>query len=540
MVAPSSPSAALEPVTLRVSTYGVQCVSWHPPRAQWSDGGCTVGRQSGLALGHCLCSHLSFFGSAFWVVPVQVDVVRTAEYFGRVTKNPVLALLLGVLYALYALGVAWARWMDVRDRPQVRPATLASEDPCAQYRYALRIGLPGPHGPGVVGIRLRGSGGDGTAHLLPAGTSACWLREPWPLGELRSVWLWQEGGREQPAQYVTQATILDPQQGGCAHFPCHTWLVPAEDGPSSPRGFWAAPPPRVTFWALLRQGTLRGLREEHTLLVLLRPPAHTPFTRVQRLSCGLCLLLCSALISLMFWEVPPQESPQLLRLGHPQRRLLASRQSLRTAVQALSTARQLPSLAALQESWRPEVDLDRLLQLLVRLVRLDHKGMEDSPSVDAPRILGAQPSSRLDLLHRAYCARYLALKLAHVARLLGELGPGAGALQQQVQDAAEALARRLPAGLPSPRPRWRLPWWALLVGWALLASLSAAATFFILLYGFHYGKESSLRWLVATAVSLGQSILVLQPLKVISCALFCVLILKRADGEDELTFDLEE
>lgn len=260
LVVPSSPSAALGPVTVRVSAYGVQCVSRHSPSAQWSDGGCTVspgtpkerswgclsagrragagvggslrppcpslppptlplalilpahlprasfplrtqgsrgaqgllvfslgqgvfwapppatllralslaclpeplahlgclptepplrwpqgqfgallrrrccggterasllpsplqvGQQSSLALGHCLCSHLSFFGSSFWVVPVQVDVVRTAEYFGRVTQNPVLALLLGALYALYALGVAWARWQDVRDRPQV-------------------------------------------------------------------------------------------------------------------------------------------------------------------------------------------------------------------------------------------------------------------------------------------------------------------------------------------------------------------------------------------------------------------------------------
>lgn len=68
-----------------------------------------------------------------------------------------------------------------------------------------------------------------------------------------------------------------------------------------------------------------------------------------------------------------------------------------------------------------------------------------------PRTLRAEPSSRPDPLRQAYCARYLALKLAHVARLLGELAPGNAALQRQAQDAAEALARRLPPGLPSPR-----------------------------------------------------------------------------------------
>lgn len=49
--------------------------------------------------------------------------------------------------------------------------------------------------------------------------------------------------------------------------------------------------------------------------MVLKPPTHTHFTRVQRLSCGLCLLLCSALISLMFWEVPTHESPLILNLG---------------------------------------------------------------------------------------------------------------------------------------------------------------------------------------------------------------------------------
>lgn len=111
-----------------------------------------------------------------------------------------------------------------------------------------------------------------------------------------------------------------PERG---HYPCYCccsetqrWgrLEPesapaARSGPGSPR--LSPPLSRALCW----QRTLCGLREEHPLLVVLRPPAHTPFTRVQRLSCGLCLLLCSALVSLMFWEVPPQESPELLRLG---------------------------------------------------------------------------------------------------------------------------------------------------------------------------------------------------------------------------------
>lgn len=49
-------------------------------------------------------------------------------------------------------------------------------------------------------------------------------------------------------RYITQATVLDLQRGSCSRFPCHAWLAPAKDGPSTPRGFWAAPPPHGMFW----------------------------------------------------------------------------------------------------------------------------------------------------------------------------------------------------------------------------------------------------------------------------------------------------
>lgn len=65
----------------------------------------------------------------------------------------------------------------------------------------------------------------------------------------------------------------------------------------------------------------------------------------------------------------------------------------------------------------------------------------------------------------------------------------------------------------SKRPRG-LPWWCVLVGWLLVAATSSVAAFFTMLYGLHYGRASSLKWLISIAVSFVESVFVTQPLKV--------------------------
>lgn len=59
-----------------------------------------------------------------------------------------------------------------------------------------------------------------------------------------------------------------------------------------------------------------------------------------------------------------------------------------------------------------------------------------------------------------------------------------------------------------------LPWWCVFLGWFLLLSISGISTYFTLLYGFEYGKQKSIKWVMSLGLSLFQSIFILQPLKV--------------------------
>ncbi|XP_037671501.1 polycystic kidney disease protein 1-like 2 [Choloepus didactylus] len=93
-----------------------------------------------------------------------------------------------------------------------------------------------------------------------------------------------------------------------------------------------------------------------------------------------------------------------------------------------------------------------------------------------------------------------------------------------------------PAGPSSPRasrPPGGLPWWCVLVGWLLVAATSGVAAFFTMLYGLHYGRASSLKWLISIVVSFAESVFVTQPLKVLGFAAFFALVLKKEEEDEE-------
>lgn len=61
--------------------------------------------------------------------------------------------------------------------------------------------------------------------------------------------------------------------------------------------------------------TAKDLCDGHIWYSVLNRPASSNFTRVQRLSCCLSLLLCTMLTSIMFWGIPQNPSEQDMELG---------------------------------------------------------------------------------------------------------------------------------------------------------------------------------------------------------------------------------
>ena len=80
----------------------------------------------------------------------------------------------------------------------------------------------------------------------------------------------------------------------------------------------------------------------------------------------------------------------------------------------------------------------------------------------------------------------------------------------------------------------KLPYWMKYFAWTLQILTSFTAAFFVVLYGFQFGKEKSAQWISALMISFFQDVCVSQPIKILGLGLFIALIIKKpAEDEDE-------
>lgn len=151
--------------------------------------------------------------------------------------------------------------------------------------------------------------------------------------------------------------------------------------------------------------------------------------------------------------------------------------------------------------------------------------------------------------------RYLYMQLQHVEKELEILGPHKfqkpqnynqavrqvqhmkGLLENQIFSSGSSSERYSPtpslSGDSKKSSSKGLPWWFVFIGWALIAITSGVSGFFTMLYGLHYGKESSIKWLITMGISFFESLFITQPLKVLGFAAFFALVLKKVEPEDE-------
>lgn len=78
-----------------------------------------VGPHTTPLVTQCLCTHLTAFGSSFFVMPNTVDVSRTAELFSSFANNPVVVCFVGAIFLAYIIAVIWAHKKDLQDKIKV-------------------------------------------------------------------------------------------------------------------------------------------------------------------------------------------------------------------------------------------------------------------------------------------------------------------------------------------------------------------------------------------------------------------------------------
>uniref|UniRef100_UPI00398F81D5 polycystin-1-like protein 2 n=1 Tax=Pristiophorus japonicus TaxID=55135 RepID=UPI00398F81D5 len=636
-------------MTVAFTSFVSQCVYWDEVNSNWSSSGCRVGPLTTTTSTQCLCNHLTFFSSSFFVMPNTVDVSKTAELFATFADNPVVVTTVACIFGLYILAVVWTRRKDKQDMTKVKITLLADNDPFAQYRYLVTIFTGHRRGAATsskVTITLYGSEGESDPHFLTdlekpiferGGVDGYLLTTLFPLGNVQSIRLWHDNSGSSPSWYVNRVTVLDVETDQRWCFLCNSWLAIDVGDCLLDKAFPVATEMDLKrFSNLFFMKTAKDFRDGHIWYSVLNRPPRSPFTRVQRVSCCFSLLLCTMLTSIIFWGVPKDPAQQKMDLGkieftwqevvigfessllmfpinllivqifrniRPRSKgvqvekkqgkhgrispsLPASSQSLQTCsltpeavikdIQRIANSltktlkNPLPTLA---KDFKKTTDINKLLALVENIIReqnnLDREFYNErrkkadtlilslgSVNLQAYIMCSSPEKGVIDKQRRSDYNRYLYLQLQHVENELDFLGLGKFQNPQsytqavhQVQHMKDLLENAILCSgsvserqelLESPRKGHKkghgskgLPWWFVIIGWVLVAATSGVSAFFTMLYGLHYGKDSSIKWLISMAISFFESVLITQPLKVLGFAAFFALVLKKVEQEDD-------
>nr|KAF6411309.1 hypothetical protein HJG63_015372 [Rousettus aegyptiacus] len=633
------PESDLEPtpgrdLTVGITTFLSHCVFWDEGQGTWDNSGCQVGPQTTLSQTHCLCNHLTFFGSTFLVMPNAIDVRQTGELFATFEDNPVVVTTVGCLCVAYVLVIIWARRKDAQDQAKVKVTVLEDNDPFAHYHYLVTVYTGHRRGAATsskVTVTLYGLDGESEPHHLSdpdipvferGGVNVFLLSTLFPLGELRSLRLWHDNSGDRPSWYVSRVLVHDLVMDQKWYFLCNSWLsINVGDCVLDKVFPVATEQDRKQFSHLFFMKTSMGFQDGHIWYSIFSRSARSNFTRVQRVSCCFSLILCTMLTSIMFWGVPKDPAEQKMDLGQieftwqevmiglessllmfPINLLIVQifRNTHPWVTKEQSTGKwdrrsfsPAPTPQSIEDGpLTPEVDVWRLVCSLCKALKVPSPtlGWDSANLMDINQLLALvedvicmqnlagrmfweeakqredpltltlgsiQMKEKMELLtpevglsnpqKDSVYRQCLYLQLEYVEQELRLVGPRSFPQHQsharalrQLQTLKGYLAGQLGTTLPAhtssmriSKPPRGLPWWCVLVGWFLVAATSGVAGFFTMLYGLHYGRASSLKWLISMAVSFVESVFVTQPLKVLGFAAFFALVLKRVEDEEE-------
>ncbi|NXG55348.1 PK1L2 protein, partial [Hemiprocne comata] len=633
-------STVYDRLTIAVTCFASRCVFWDEHQGKWNSYGCHVGPKTNPGSTQCLCNHLTFFGSSFFVIPNAINVSKTAQLFGTFVDNPVVVTTVGCIFLIYVLVVVWARRKDIQDDAKVKITVLEDNDPFAQYRYLVTVFTGHRRGAGTtskVTLTLYGVEGESEPHHLTdpdtpvferGGVDVFLLCTFFPLGGLQSIRLWHDNSGDSPSWYVNRVLVHDLAWDQKWYFLCNSWLAVDIGECVLDKVFPVATEQDMKqFSNLFFLKTSKGFQDGHIWYSVFSRSPRSSFTRAQRVSCCFSLLLCTMLTSIMFWGVPKDPAEQKMDLGKIeftwQEVMIGFESSLlmfpinllivqifrnirpRPATQGRETkpgknGRVSPSLPPTPQvtqavSLTPEADIRRIANSLFKALKTpslisvsdlgkstnintlltlvediicqqnragqefyDESKKKDDPIIVTLGAMDIQEKTRSPTPDKVTCEqlkyngynRCLYMQLQHIEMELELLGPHKFQMPQsytqavqQVQHMKKLLENQTCSsasisesfsgdGKKSSSSKG-LPWWFLFIAWFLVAATSAVSGFFTMLYGLHYGKENSIKWLISMAISFLESLFITQPLKVLGFAAFFALVLKKVEHEDE-------
>ncbi|XP_078585335.1 uncharacterized protein LOC144867284 isoform X7 [Branchiostoma floridae x Branchiostoma japonicum] len=533
------------------------CLFFDTGQELWSSDGCEVGPLTTTSLTHCLCDHLTAFGTdfQFFVAPNSLNILSALQGFTNIMENPSVVITIGVLFGLYLLIVIWARWEDKKDGLKVGATVLEGTSRGSQtYEVMLYTGPQSNAGTSAeVFLVLKGELGQSGPHMLEDKTRITFkqgavdtfvVTSPVPLGPIYAIHIWHNNYGPYPSWYLDQVIVTDLQEADRHTFLCKSWLAVEEgDGKVDRKLYKATHDDLIRFGRLFSTKTAKDFRDDHLWFSVIGRPATSPFTRVQRVSCCLSLLMCTMLANIMFFGggAAFQKPPPVYILGFEVQFPISWGEimiGIQSALMVIPVnllivqifrncaARRSRKISTADKRNVPSENAGGRSTSGMSFSRDDRKSevyqVTSLPEDDDART----PTNSDGNMHSVVKVDQIETP-ENIASSREEENSDTIVMQSDLSEKMAQLAKK--------KKKRLLPWWCVFFGWLLVLGTCSVSAFFTMLYGFEYGREKAEAWVFTFLTSFIFDLAISQPIKIVLIGFLFALIIKKPDSlEDDV------
>ncbi|NWI31399.1 PKDRE protein, partial [Sula dactylatra] len=537
-----------------IHVFSDQCLFLDGVRSLWREDTCRLGSLTDWQRVHCVCNmkrsrrslsihtasnastfDIRFLAAKVIVTPNTVDLGKTL--IADIPKNPVTLLTVLFIFAVYFPLSLWAMRKDRADRDSKNKIiVLPDNDPFDKVSFLVTLYTGSRWGAGTkadVFLQLIGQNSTSDVHCLrhpyfpsfQQGSTDCFLlttRED--LGDICSLRVWHNNKGPSPSWFLSRAKVENTSTRKTWFFMCRKWLSLEKGDHLLERTFSTTKPktplPRIDYFLI---NLANSLTEGHLWLSIFARVLTGTFSRLQRLSSCLAILLLNLLVNIMFFNADKnEESPVHLRY--------------------------LRSITIGIECALVTVPVEMIIIALFKYSKQEPSPCgvaQTDPTVSSPLLSGNRKNWK-ECLQKLYVSETSA-QSRNISPLENLPGPSSSQSPPQEKTItanslpmAKACQRRPPSNSYSSnncaeeggnfqkerrpvnitsmplrkRPHVVFWWWCIYLSWALVIAVTGLSSFFIVLYGLSYGYQTSLEWLLASAISFIENVFFLSILKI--------------------------
>lgn len=510
--------------TLRTFTSG--CLYFKESVSDWVTDGCHVGSDTDIMRTQCFCNHMTAFSAGLMVAPNAIDwdrVLNNASF----AENPTLYITQIVILVVYIGFAAWSRWQDKKDVEKLGLTPLKCNDANSKYYYEIMV---------VTGMR-KDAGTTSKAHFILSGeydeTEVRTLSDdkrkilqrgsedgflmavPRPLGALSYARIWHDnsGKGKFGSWYLKHFLVRDVQTGQKFHFVVNRWFAVEEDDGQIDRIIPVAGKEQLmNFSHMFSKRARKNLGDGHLWFSVVGRPPGSAFTRVQRVSCCLCLLFTSMFANALYYG---KESGGGGGLSFGPFSVSIETISMGFVSNLIVLPVNLLIVTLFRKSKPRKEKPSRIEQALKESAEA---GGAASVNDVKPMVIGGW-----DEITKS------STNLLNAENGADQSRPGTCMSRPRTPVVRKGGAD----DDKKKKKKFMFPWWCVIISWIILWLTVAGCCAGVTFYGITFGNEKCTKWISSMLISFFSSVFITEPIKVFGMAILLSLILKNPAEEDE-------